>query len=391
MTTYPLSDTDREIQERARRFVDDELIPWELHAEEHEGKIPEEDHRRLEQRARDLGLSGMNLPAELGGGGFTTLQQVLVSEQIGRVTNALGWCVHTPAEWAPEVMTDEQIERWLKPAIRGERSECYAITEAGAGSDVDAIEATARRDGDAYVLAGEKMHVTSFNRADHIFFQAKLADGDHAGEHALFVVDKDTAGVRLVREPRYTHTYPDTHAIVAFDDVRVPAAQLIGAEGDGMSFTYAWFRYERLMIAARCCGAAERLIEEATAFAKERVQFGQPIIENQAISHMLADSLTELWAARLMTYRLAENIDAGTDVKIQHAQCSMAKLYASEMAGRVADRAVQIFGGRGYMRENVAERFWREVRVDRIWEGTSEIQREIVADQLVKRGARALI
>jgi len=391
MTTYPLSDTDREIQERARRFVDDELIPWELHAEEHEGKIPEQDHRRLEQRARDLGLSGMNLPAELGGGGFTTLQQVLVSEQIGRVTNALGWCVHTPAEWAPEVMTDEQIERWLKPAIRGERSECYAITEAGAGSDVDAIEATARRDGDAYVLAGEKMHVTSFNRADHIFFQAKLADGDHAGEHALFVVDKDTAGVRLVREPRYTHTYPDTHAIVAFDDVRVPAAHLIGAEGDGMSFTYAWFRYERLMIAARCCGAAERLIEEATAFAKERVQFGQPIIENQAISHMLADSLTELWAARLMTYRLAENIDAGTDVKIQHAQCSMAKLYASEMAGRVADRAVQIFGGRGYMRENVAERFWREVRVDRIWEGTSEIQREIVADQLVKRGARALI
>jgi len=391
MTTYPLSDTDREIQERARRFVDDELIPWELHAEEHEGKIPEEDHRRLEQRARDLGLSGMNLPAELGGGGFTTLQQVLVSEQIGRVTNALGWCVHTPAEWAPEVMTDEQIERWLKPAIRGERSECYAITEAGAGSDVDAIEATARRDGDAYVLAGEKMHVTSFNRADHIFFQAKLADGDHAGEHALFVVDKNTAGVRLVREPRYTHTYPDTHAIVAFDDVRVPAAQLIGAEGDGMSFTYAWFRYERLMIAARCCGAAERLIEEATAFAKERVQFGQPIIENQAISHMLADSLTELWAARLMTYRLAENIDAGADVKIQHAQCSMAKLYASEMAGRVADRAVQIFGGRGYMRENVAERFWREVRVDRIWEGTSEIQREIVADQLVKRGARTLI
>jgi len=391
MTTYPLSDADHEIQERARRFVDDELIPWELHAEEHGGQIPEEEHRAHEAKARELGLSGMNLPKELGGGGFTTLQQVLVSEQIGRVTNALGWCVHTPAEWAPEVMTDEQIERWLKPAIRGERSECYAITEAGAGSDVDAIQATARRDGDEYVLAGEKMHVTSFNRADHIFFQAKIVGGDHAGEHAMFVVDKDTPGVRLVREPRYTHTYPDTHAIVAFDDVRGPVAQLIGAEGDGMSFTYAWFRYERLMIAARCCGAAERLIEEATSFAKGRVQFGQPIIENQAISHMLADSLTELWAARLMTYRLAENIDAGADVKIQHAQCSMAKLYASEMAGRVADRAVQIFGGRGYMRENVAERFWREVRVDRIWEGTSEIQREIVADQLVKRGAQALV
>jgi acyl-CoA dehydrogenase len=390
MTTYPLSAEDRALQERVRRFVDEELIPWEVHAEEHDGKIPEDVRAAHRRGAFDLGIYAMNLPKELGGGGFTMLQQVLVSEQIGRVTNALGWCVHTPAAWAPEVMTEEQIERWLKPSITGERHECYAITEPGAGSDVDAIEATARREGDGYVLNGTKMHVTSYNTADHVFFQAKLAEGPHAGEHALFVVDKDTPGIRLVAEPRYSHTYPDTHAIVAFEDVRVPASHLIGADGDGMSFTYAWFRYERLMIAARCCGAAERLIEEATAFAVDRVQFGTPIIENQGVAFMLADSLTELWAARLMTYRLAENIDAGTDVKIQHAQCSMAKLYASEMAGRVADRAVQVFGGRGYMRDNVAERFYREVRVDRIWEGTSEIQRSIVADQLRKRGAQAL-
>ncbi|TMK14791.1 MAG: acyl-CoA dehydrogenase [Actinobacteria bacterium] len=356
--TYPLSDADRAIQDRARTFVDDQLIPWEEHAEEHEGRIPDEDLRRHHELAIQLGFYGMNLPTELGGGGYTVLQQTLVSEQLGRVTNALGWCVHTPAGWAPEVMTDEQIERWLKPAIRGERRECYAITEAGAGSDVDAIASTARRDGPDYVLTGEKMHVTSYNTADHIFFQAKLAGGEHDGEHAMFVVDKDTPGVRLVREPRYSHTYADTHAIVAFEDV--------------------------------CCGAAERLIEEATAFAKERIQFGVPIVEHQAIGHMLADSLTELWAARLMTYRVAEEIDAGVDVKIQHAQCSMAKLFASEMAGRVSDRAVQIFGGRGYMRENVAERFHRELRVDRIWEGTSEIQRNIVADQLRKRGVRAL-
>ena len=390
VSSSPLSDADRAIQDRARAFVDDELIPWEVHAEEHEGRIPDDVAARHRRMAIDLGFSGMNLPTELGGGGYSMLQQVLVSEQIGRVTNALGWCVHTPAAWAPEVMTEQQIERWLKPAIRGEAHECYAITESGAGSDVDAIEATARRDGDHYVLNGEKWHVTSFNTADHVFFQAKLAGGQHDGEHAMFVLAKDTPGVRLVREPRYMHTYPDTHAIVAFEDVRVPVDQLIGAEGDGMTFTYAWFRYERLMIAARCCGAAERLIEEATAFAQERVQFGRPIVENQAIGHMLADSLTELWAARLMTYRLAEEIDAGVDGKIQHAHCSMVKLYASEMAGRVADRAVQIFGGRGYMRENVAERFYRELRVDRIWEGTSEIQRNIVADQLGKRGARAL-
>ena len=386
-----LSDADREIQERTRRFVDADLIPWEVHAEEHDGQIPPEIKAEHHHKAIELGLYAMNMPRDLGGTGMTMLQQVLVSEQIGRVTNALGWCVHTPPAWAPDVVTRDQLERWILPSIRGERHECYAITEAGAGSDVDAIETTARRDGDDYVMSGEKMHVTSYNSADFCFVQAKLAGGPHAGEHAMFFVDKDTPGVRLVREPRYMHTYPDTHAIVAFDDVRVPASNLVGEEGDGMNFTYEWFRYERLMIAARCCGAAERLIDEATAFAKERVQFGEPIVEFQAIQHMLADSLTELWAARLMTYELARNIDRGVDVKVQHAQCSMAKLYASEMAGRVADRAVQIFGGRGYMRENVAERFYRELRVDRIWEGTSEIQRNIVADQLVKRGTSDLI
>jgi alkylation response protein AidB-like acyl-CoA dehydrogenase len=307
------------------------------------------------------------------------------------VTNGLGWCVHTPPAWAPAVCTREQIERWIVPSIRGERHECYAITEEAAGSDVDAIRATARRDGDAYVLNGTKMHVTSYNTADWIFFQAKLAGGDHDGEHVLFFVDKDTDGVRLVREPRYTHTYADNHAIVAFEDVRVPVGNLVGEEGDGMSFTREWFRYERLMIAARCCGAMERLIDDASAFASERVQFGAPIASFQAIQHMLADCVTDLWASRLMAYELGRAIDAGIDVKVQHARCSIAKLFASEAAGRVADRAVQIFGGRGYMRENVAERFYRELRVDRIWEGTSEIQRNIIADQLLRRGARTLL
>jgi len=391
MGTYPMSDEDRAIQERTRRFVDEELIPWETHAEEHGGEIPGEAREAHRRAAVELGLYAMNMPKELGGGGFSMFQQVLVSEQIGRVTNALGWCVHTPPAWAPGVVSAEQLERWIVPTISGERHECYAITEAGAGSDVDAIEATARRDGDAYVLNGTKMHVTSYNTADYCFFQAKIEGGPHAGEHAMFFVDKDTPGVHLVREPAYSHTYPDSHAIVAFEDVRVAASNIVGEEGDGLDFTYAWFRYERLMIAARCCGAAERLIEEATAFAKQRVQFGEPIIAFQAIQHMLADSLTELWAARLMTYELARNIDRGVDVKVQHAQCSMTKLFASEMANRVADRAVQVFGGRGYMRENVAERFFREVRVDRIWEGTSEIQRNIIADQLAKRGVEVLV
>jgi acyl-CoA dehydrogenase len=384
---HAMTDRDREVQAAARTLAD-ELVPHEVEAEMHGGHIPPEVEERHRARVRELGLQAMNMPEELGGGGLSALQQVLVQEQIGRVTNALGWVVTTPAGWLPEVATEHQLETWVKPTIRGERHECYAITEEHAGSDTDAIQATSRRDGDGYVLNGEKWHVTSFNFADHVFFQAKLTEGPHAGSPALFIVDVDTPGVRVVRVPEYTHTYADQHPIVAFDGVRVPAANLVGDEGDGMRFTYAWFRYERLMIAARSCGAAERLVDEATAFARERKAYGRPISEYQAIQFMLADSLTELWAARLMTYRTAREIDDGEDLKLQHAHCSMAKLYASEMANRVADRAVQIFGGRGYMRENVAERFFRELRVDRIWEGTSEIQRTIVADQLFKRGTR---
>jgi acyl-CoA dehydrogenase len=388
-TTYPMSEADRELQQAVRAFVD-ELIPHEVEAELHGGELPPELLEAHRRRVAELGLEAINMPKELGGGGFSTFQQVLVQEQVGRVTNALGWVVHTPASWLPEVASQEQLDRWVIPTIRGERRECYAITEEGAGSDVDAIQATARPDGDGYVLNGVKWHVTSFNHADHVFFQGKLAGGPAAGAHAMFVLDLDTPGIRVVRTPAYSHTYPYHHPVVAFEDVRVPRGQLIGAEGDGMRFAYEWFRYERLMIAARALGAAERLIEEATAFARQRHAFGRPIFDYQAIQFMLADSLTELWAARLMTYQTAHGIDAELDVKVQHAQCSMAKLYASEMAGRVADRAVQIFGGRGYMRENVAERFYRELRVDRIWEGTSEVQRAIIADQLAKRGVGRL-
>ena len=389
---YPMTEEDRDIQARTRKFVDEELIPHEVEAEMNQGELAPGVRERHQEKARELGLFAMNLPKELGGGGFTMLQQVLVSEQIGRVTNALGWAVHTPPAWMPSVATEYQTETWLKPTVRGEREECYAITEEYAGSDVDAIRATAERDGDEYILNGLKWHVTSFNHADYAFFQAKLTKGSHAGSHGLFIVDlKNTPGISVVRTPAYTHQYAAHHPVVAFENVRVPAVNLIGEEGDGMAFTYEWFRYERLMIAARCCGAADRLIEEASAFAQERVQFDEPIANYQAIQFMLADSLTELWAARLMTYRTAQGIDEGIDLKVQHAQCSMAKLYGSEMANRVADRAVQIFGGRGYMKENVAERFFREVRVDRIWEGTSEIQRIIIANQLYKRGTPLLI
>ena len=386
---YGLSEEDLQIQARARGFAD-ELIPFEDEAEQADGELPADVTAAHAKRARELGLHSTNMPRELGGGGCTSLQQVLVQEQMGRVTNALGWVAATPPSWLPAVATRDQIDRYVRPAIAGEREECYAITEEGAGSDVDAIEATARRDGGDYLLNGVKWHVTSYNSADFVFFQARLDGGPHLGEHAMFLVDLPTPGVGVVRTPAYSHTISHHHPIVAFEDVRVPAANLVGAEGDGMDFAYEWFRFERLMVAARCLGAAGRLVDEMTAFAAARVVGGQPISEYGLVAGMLADSLTELFAARALVYETARGIDCGADVKVSHAQCSMAKLYSSEMAGRVADRAVQVFGGRGYMRENVAERFFRELRVERIWEGTSEIQRMIIARQMTKRTPAAL-
>ncbi|HJZ08939.1 MAG TPA: acyl-CoA dehydrogenase family protein, partial [Trebonia sp.] len=378
---YGLSEEDLQIQARARGFAD-ELVPFEDEAERADGELSADITAAHAKRARELGLHSTNMPRELGGGGCTSLQQVLVQEQMGRVTNALGWVAATPPSWLPAVATQDQIDRYIRPAVAGEREECYAITEEGAGSDVDAIEATARRDGEDYLLNGVKWHVTSYNSADFAFFQAKLPSGDHA----MFLVDLPSPGVRVVRTPAYSHTISHHHPIVLFRDVRVPAAHLVGAEGDGMSFAYEWFRFERLMVAARCTGAASRLVEEMTAFASTRVAGGVPIASHGLVAGMLADSVTELFAARSMLYETARAIDRDpADTRTAHAQCSMIKLYCSEMAGRVADRAVQVFGGRGYMRENVAERLFRELRVERIWEGTSEVQRSIIADQMIKR------
>ena len=296
---YGLTEDDLDIQKRARMFAD-EVIPYEEQAELAGGELPADLAAAHATRARELGICATNMPNELGGGGCTSLQQVLVQEQVGRVTNALAWAVSTPPSWLPAVATPDQIERYVKPAVRGEREECYAITEEDAGSDVAAIEATARRDGDGYLLNGVKWHVTSFNTADFAFFQAKLVGGQHDGEHAMFFVDLPSAGVSVVRTPAYSHTISHHHPIVAFTDVRVPASHLVGAEGDGMTFAYEWFRFERLMVAARCLGAAERLTAEMTAFAATRRVGGHPISEFGLVAGMLADSLTELFAARSM-------------------------------------------------------------------------------------------
>jgi acyl-CoA dehydrogenase len=383
---YGLTEQDQRIRDTARAFVET-LMPHEVEAELAGGILPKELTAEHQARAIELGLYATNMPASVGGPGCTALQQVLVQEQCGRVTNGLAWVMATPPQWWVEVATDYQRERWLLPSVRGEKHEAYAITEEFAGSDVSALRTTAQRDGDEYVINGVKWHVTSFNLADYVFVEA-VVDG---GDHVLLVVDLPWPGVEVIRTPQYSHNIADEHPIVAFNDVRVPAANLVGIEGGPMTFTQDWFRFERMMVAARCVGAAQRLVDETTAFAQNRIVDGKPLGEHQLVAGMLADSATELFAAKTMLYEVAWSIDAGHDRKTLHGQASMAKLYCSEMAGRVADRAVQIFGGRGYMRENVAERLFRELRVERIWEGASEIQRIIVARQLMTRGPGALL
>jgi alkylation response protein AidB-like acyl-CoA dehydrogenase len=370
-------------QTKAREYADEYLQPHEVEAELNDGVLPDQITARTKKRAIELGFSAIDVPKSHGGLELSLEEQVAIWEQLGRVTNALSWCFPEPQSWMFDACTEEQIEHYVLPMMRGELKDCYAITESGPGSDVAGLEATAVRSGDDYILNGEKWYVTSGNLADFFWFQAKVTD---EGGDALFLVDQGTDGIEIIATPKFSHTYAAHHPTYRFKDVRVPASQRVGAGGDGMAYTHSWFRHERLMIGARSCGAAARLIEEAMAFANERIVDGTPLSDKQAIQFMLADSATELYASRLMTYAAARATDRGEDVKVQHSRCSMVKLYASEMANRVADRTVQIFGGRGYMRENVAERFFRELRVDRIWEGTSEIQRLIIARALIKRG-----
>jgi butyryl-CoA dehydrogenase len=257
------------------------------------------------------------------------------------------------------------------------------VTEPGAGSDVSAVAASAVQDGDEWVLNGEKWFVTS--EGDPGFYVVLAVAGE---EQTLFLVEPGTPGLTIKRTPAFLHDpYLDHHPEILLQDCRVPEANRVPAGGG--EGTKEWFLVERLFIAARCCGAAARSLGLAREWALERVAFGRPIAEHEGVSFQLADSTTELLAARLLTYHAAHAFDTAEDRKIVHGKVAMAKLFASEMAGRAADRALQILGGRGYMTESPVARLWRELRVDRIWEGTSEIQRLIIARGLLKRGVAA--
>jgi acyl-CoA dehydrogenase len=377
------------LQARARAFVDDVLIPLEEEAERRGGVLPDATIAEVKREAIAAGLNGGLHRPEHGGQGWTRTEWVLVEEQWGRSTNAISW--HVPNAYNVwEHGSDEQIDRYLRPALRGELRDAYAVTERDAGSDPSRIEATAERTDAGFRINAEKWFVTSGDVASVLVVMANVTDG---GERlpTLFVVDKDTPGVETVDDPDFTHTYPDRHPTIRFTDVEVAEGDVIGGVGGGEDLQRSWFSEERLGIAARGGGAMWRLLEETTAWATGREQGGERIFDYQGISFPLADSATDAAVGRLLTLQVAAMIDAGADAKLAHHKASMAKLFVSEAAWRCADRCVQTFGGRGYMRSNVAERYLRELRVDRIWEGTSEIQRLIVARGLERRGVERIL
>ncbi len=380
--TAEIPEEVKALKRRIAEFVREELHPFEAEIAEC-GGIDEERLRALRQKAREAGFSNLNMPVEYGGMDLSMISLVALEEESGKVTNGLGYMVadRGPRELL-ELASPEQAERYVMPVLRGETREAWAITEPEAGSDIKDIKTTAKRDGDEWVLNGEKWFVTGGERAGFFIVLAWAGEGQ-----ASFLVERETPGLEFVRTPVFMHDpYASKHVELRLKDCRVPEDARLGTGGD--EGTKRWFSLERLMIAARCCGAAERLIDLALSWSLEREASGKKISEYQAIQFMLADSATELNAARLMVYHVASMWDLDAP-NILHGKTAMAKLLASEMAGRVADRAVQIFGGRGYMTENPAERYYRELRVDRIWEGTSEIQRSIIARGLLKRGREA--
>jgi len=377
---FTYSPEQLELRERARALADDIKV-HELACEEHNG-LPADVHREVAKSVLRHGLNAINMPAEWGGQGLSVLDQVIVQEQLGQLTNALWDMVWRPAN-ALRACDEAQRERYLLPGIRGERRDCVAVTERDAGSDPTAIASTATPTGDGgFRLNGEKWFVTVGDVADYLIVLANVLP-----ERAptLFLVDRDTPGVRVLRTPRYMHTFVYEHPEFAFEDVALPADAVLGELGQGYELTRDWFVEERLMIAARAIGAAERALRAAVEWAGERQQSGR-LLEHQLIQGMVADSVVDIATNRALVHQVAWEADQGLERKMLHAKAAVVKLAASEAGGRVVDRALQMFGGRGYMRENPCERLYRDLRVDRIWEGTSEIQRLIVGNEVAKRG-----
>ena len=380
---FELTAEQRLIVETVRDFVEQELYPHEDEVERLD-EVPDELARSIRGKAIASGLYAANMPAELGGGGLDPLSVVLVERELGRASYALQMLVERPSNIL-QACQGEQRERYLLPAIRGERHDCVAMTEPGAGSDVRSMTTTAVRRGGDYVVNGSKHFISHADVADFvILFAATGVEQTPRGPKKLIttlLVDKGAPGLEVRRGPHCVSNRGYHQCELVFTDCRVPAANRLGEEGRGFELMGQWLGATRLTVAATSTGRAQRVLEAATEWAARRHQFGQPIGRFQGIGFQLADMATELAAADLLTLRAAARLAAGT---MTDPDAAMAKVYASEMLGRVTDAAVQIFGGMGLMSELPVERWWRDARVERIWDGTSEIQRHVISRSLLR-------
>jgi len=381
---FSLSDEQQLIVDSTRAFVQNELYPHEKEVEE-SGALRDELHRELKAKAIDAGLYAANMPTEVGGGGLDTVSWVLYEKELGKTNYALHYsCVGRPSNILL-ACEGEQRQRYLLPTVRGERTECLALTEPGAGSDLRGMKTTAIANGGDFLINGTKHFISHADHSDYVILFA--ATGEERGAHGTrkkitaFLVDVGTPGFEVREGYKNVSHRGYTNSILEFSDCRVPRSAILGELDRGFDVANTWLGATRLQVAAGCLGRAERALELATQWAVDRVQFGQPIGKFQGISFKLADMAVELRAAELLTLQAAwrrdRKIDTDTDM-------AMAKLKASEMLAMVADEALQIHGGMGLMSDLPLERIWRDARIERIWDGTSEVQRHIISRAMLR-------
>jgi acyl-CoA dehydrogenase len=380
---FALSDEQQMIVDTVRSFTERELFPHEEQVEKL-GKVPPELVQQIKKRSIDAGLYAANMPAELGGGGLDTFGVTLVDREFGAASYALHYIVARPSNIL-RACSDDQIDEYLIPTITGERVDCMAMSEPDAGSDVRGMKCSAVRDGDDYVINGTKHFISHADLADYvILFAASGEEQTGRGPKKLitgFLVDFDTPGCEVVDGYNCVSNRGYHNMIINFNECRVPASKILGEEHRGFDAANEWLGSTRLQVAAVCVGRARRALRIATEWAATRVQFGQQIGKFQGVSFKLADMQTRLDAAELLTLRAAWK-DANATAT--DSDMAIAKVFASEMCQFVTDEAIQILGGMGLMDELPLERMWRDTRVDRIWDGTSEIQRHIISRAMLR-------
>ncbi|HEX4571622.1 MAG TPA: acyl-CoA dehydrogenase family protein [Dongiaceae bacterium] len=380
---FGLSDVQRMLVDTVRAFVDKELMPYETEVERQD-RVRPELIAQIRERAKAAGLYAANMPEELGGGGLDALGVALMERELGRTSFALQYAVARPSNIL-RACTGEQIERYLLPAIRGERVECLAMTEPGAGSDLRSMKTRAVREGEHFILNGTKHFISYADVADFaILFAASGEEETRRGSKkkiTSFLVDKGIPGFEVRMGPRSVSHRGYHHCELVFTDCRIHERQILGEEHRGFEVANEWLGATRLTVAAQCIGRAQRALELATQWAATRKQFGQTIGRFQGVGFKLADMATEIAAAELLVLMAAWKLDQGSAMDQDFA---MAKLYATEMLARVTDQTLQIYGGMGLMEELPIERLWRDARVERIWDGTSEIQRHIISRALLR-------